>query len=221
MTTNKTIYDYQGVLATIQAIDHKAHIAGGAVRDTLLGKAIHDVDIFAPDDIVDEAARRLRSDHAYVKVGEWKEYLGFSDPAMLRVAKFEKADETIPICLIGLKPAFTRPAENIARFDFGLCMVAFDGATTFQTSEFDHDVGAKTFTLLRADNRAQFVYSMSRYEKITARRYAGWSLSIHGDFEEFARERALGREFYRDFVKGFDGEFILKPKDRPIVTLSS
>ena len=119
MTTNKTVFDYATILASLQRIDHKAHIAGGAVRDTILGKPIHDIDVFMEDSLVEEAAACLRSSHGYVKVGEWKEYLGFSDPAMTRVAKFEKADETIPICVIGLKSAYAYPRANMSRFDFG------------------------------------------------------------------------------------------------------
>jgi hypothetical protein len=98
----------------------------GAVRDTILQKQIHDIDVFMEDEHVEEAAALLRSSCSYVKVGEWKQYLGFSDPAMTRVAKFEKADETIPVCIIGLLPRFANPKDNIARFDFGICMAAFD-----------------------------------------------------------------------------------------------
>ena len=93
-----------------------------------------------------------------MKVGEWKQYLGFSDPAMMRVAKFENADATIPICIIGLLPRFASPKENIARFDFGVCMAAFDGENTIQTPEFETDEENKTFTLCRADNQAQFAF---------------------------------------------------------------
>jgi hypothetical protein len=215
MNANKTIFDYAGVLATLQQIAPEAHIAGGAVRDTILQKRIHDIDIFMDDAHVEEAVVCLRSSCGYVKVGEWKQYLGFSDPAMLRVAKFEKADEAIPICIIGLKPEYTDPGENIARFDFGVCMAAFDGETTFRTSQFNLDAETKTFTLWRADNKEQFAYSMSRFEKITAGRYSGWGLTIPERFEEMAKEHAFRRHFYRaDFVKGFDGESVLKPKER-------
>ena len=113
------------------------------------------------DEHVEEAAALLRSQCSYVKVGEWKQYLGFSDPAMTRVAKFEKADETIPVCIIGLLPNFASPKANIARFDFGICMAAFDGKQTMRAAEFDQDEKARTFTLCRADNQAQFAYSMS------------------------------------------------------------
>ena len=99
------MFDYTTVLATLQQIAPEAHIAGGAVRDTILQKQIHDIDVFMKDEHVEEAAALLRSHCSYVKVGEWKQYLGFSDPAMTRVAKFEKADETIPVCIIGLLPS--------------------------------------------------------------------------------------------------------------------
>src|SRR6516165_1044292 len=104
-----TVFDYATILATLQQIAPEAHIAGGAVRDTILQKQIHDIDVFMKDEHVEEAAALLRSSCSYVKVGEWKEYLGFSDPAMTRVAKFEKTDETVPICIIGLQPGFATP----------------------------------------------------------------------------------------------------------------
>ena len=208
------VSDFTTVLTTLQRIAPEAHIAGGAVRDTILQKQIHDIDVFMKDEHVEEAAALLRSSHSYVKVGEWKEYLGFSDPAMTRVAKFEKADETIPICIIGLLPGFANPRDNIGRFDFGICMAAFDGKQTIRTAEFDKDEKANTFTLCRADNYAQFAYSLSRFEKTTAARYKGWSLSIPDEFEGLAKEHTFQRYWYRDFVKGFDGESILKPKER-------
>jgi hypothetical protein len=185
------------------------------VRDTILQKQIHDIDVFMQDEHVEEAAARLRSQCSYVKVGEWKQYLGFSDPAMTRVAKFEKADEAIPVCIIGLLPSFAKPRDNIARFDFGICMAAFDGKQTMRAAEFDRDEKAGTFTLCRADNERQFAYSLSRFEKLTAARYMGWSLSVPIEFEDLAREHAFRRHWYRDcFIKGFDGESVLKPKER-------
>src|SRR3974390_2540526 len=148
----KTMFDYTAVLAALQQIAPEAHIAGGAVRDTILKKQIQDIDVFMRDEHVDEAAALLRSSCSYVKVGEWKQYLGFSDPAMLRVAKFEKADEKIPICIIGFLPGFSNPRRNGARFDFGICMAAFDGKQTMRAAEFGQDEKAHTFTLCRADN---------------------------------------------------------------------
>jgi hypothetical protein len=211
-----TVLDYATVLAALQQVAPEAHIAGGAVRDSLLHKQIHDIDVFMKDEHVETAAALLRSLCSYVKVGEWKQYLGFSDPAMTRVAKFEKADETIPICIIGLEPYFASPQANMDRFDFGICMAAFDGVQTIRTAQFDRDAEEKLFTLLRADNKGQFDYSMSRFEKISAGRYAGWTLAVSNEFEEYVRERAFRHHWYQDYAtKCFmHHENLLKPKER-------
>jgi poly(A) polymerase-like protein len=215
-----TVFDYTHVLTTLQQIAPEAHIAGGAVRDTILEKAIADIDVFMDDQHVDAAAALLRSACSYVKVGEWKQYLEFSDPAMTRVAKFEKADETVPVCIIGLQSRFARPAHNVARFDFGVCMAAFDGKDTLRTAEFDQDVQDQMFTMHRADNLAQFTYSMSRFKKITAGRYTGWTLTIPDELKEFAKEYTLRQHWYRDFTKGFAGHMVLRPKERAALGLN-
>ena len=72
------------------------------MRDTILERPIKDIDLFLDAFCADEAAAVLRSKFGFVKVGEWKSYEMFSDPAVVRVARFEKHDETIPVCLIGL-----------------------------------------------------------------------------------------------------------------------
>ena len=74
----KTMFDYTDVLATLQQIAPEAHIAGGAVRDTILKKPICDIDVFMKDEHVEAAAALLRSSCGYVKVGEWKEYISAS-----------------------------------------------------------------------------------------------------------------------------------------------
>jgi hypothetical protein len=108
---------------------------------------------------------------------------------MTRVAKFEKSGETIPICLVGVLPEFANPKDNIARFDFGICMAAFDGKRDIiRTAEFEQDVKAHTFTLCHADNRGQFAYSLHRFRKITATRYNDWSLVIPGKFAWLMRD---------------------------------
>jgi hypothetical protein len=211
----KTVHDYATLLASLQQIAPEAHIAGGAVRDTILQKQIKDVDVFMSDEHVDEAALYLRSAWKYVKVGEWLQYEGFSDPAMTRVARFERWDEIIPVCIIGLQPSYAYPKSNIARFDFGICMAAFDGKNIIRVDAFNADVEAKTFTLYRADNQAQFNYSMSRFEKLTADRYRGWTLAVAEEFEEYVRGRAFRDHWYCDYAEeGMRRVNVLKPKER-------
>ena len=94
-------------------------------------------------------------------------------------------------------------------------MAAFDGKQTMRAAEFDQDEKARTFTLCRADNQAQFAYSLSRFEKITAARYTGWSLTVPREFEGLAKEHAFRRLWYwDDFTKGIHGKSILRLKER-------
>lgn len=195
---------YNSILNTIRNICPTAHIGGGAVRDSLLERPIRDVDLFLDADCTDAAAVLLRSQFSFVKVGEWESYEMFSDPAVARVAKFEKADETIPVCLIGLKPLYESPRprgmqDNLARFDFGICMAGWDGENVYTAPEYKIDIERKTFTLCRADNQPQFNYSMSRFDKMTADRYAGWKLVVPAKFEAMAKDHALRKTHYYDY----------------------
>jgi hypothetical protein len=210
---------YNPILNMIRSLCPTAHIGGGAVRDSLLERPIRDIDLFLDDACSDAAAKLLRSQFGYVKVGEWESYEMFSDPAVARLAKFEKADETIPVCLIGLKePRGMR--DNLARFDFGTCMAAWDGDRVYVAPEYTRDVNQKTFTLCRADNQPQFDYSRSRFDKLTADRYAGWELVVPAKFQALARKNALKKTHYYDHDTGewmrreVDGPQVLTPKAR-------
>jgi hypothetical protein len=55
---------------------------------------------------------------------------------------------------------------------------------------------------------------MVRFEKITTARYKGWSLVIPQEFAWLAKEHTFARHWYEDFIKGFHGESVLKPKER-------
>lgn len=136
---------------------------------------------------------------------------------MTRVCKFEKAEETIPVCIIGLKSKYAEPEANIARFDFGVCMAEFDGNEVLRAPEFDIDVENKVFTLHRADNFEQFAYSLSRHRKITAGRYQGWGLSIADDFMDLAKEYEFRRHWYTDnsYLYAKDERYNdMRPKER-------
>jgi hypothetical protein len=211
---------YNDILKTIRGLDPTAHIGGGAVRDHLLNRPIKDIDLFLDGAHVKEAARLMRSKFGYVKVGEWKQYEMFSDPALFCLAKFEKADETMPVCLIALKKP-RGMQDNLRRFDFGICMAAWDGSDVYIAPEYTTDIERKTFTLCRADNRPQFNYSMSRFKKMTADRYAGWKLVVPARFEAMAKEYARSETHYYDFDTGewlpreyVDGPQHLTPKAR-------
>lgn len=211
--TRTTVFDYTDILTSLRQLAPEAHIAGGAVRDTILKRPICDIDVFLDDAALETAAARLRSAYGYVKVGEWQQYLGFSDPVMTRLAKFERADAAIPLCLIGLQGDYVTVEDNLSRFDFGICMAAFDGKTVTRAAAFNDDAETQTFTLLRADNIEQFAYSMSRFKKITADRYIGWTLAVPKEFEPLATQHTMRKEWYWS-DELYHGKQVMCPKDR-------
>lgn len=217
----KTVRDYAEILNAVRRIAPEAHIAGGAVRDTILGKSIRDVDVFLHEWHRTQVAAMLRSEFEYVKVGEWEQYELFSDPMIAGVARFEKASEKIPVCLIALKRPLDAQ-ENMRRFDFGICMGAWDGSGEFITRpEFEEDRENQTFTLCRADNKEQFAYSMTRFEKLTADRYQGWTIAIPKKFEDLAKERVFRQHYYEDDLGAFVGKNVLRPKDRSALKVAA
>ena len=210
---------YNPILDAIKNLCPTAHMGGGAVRDTLLARPIRDIDLFLDVTYTDAAAKLLRSEFGFVQTFERKSYKMSSDPAVVRVATFEKADETIPICLIGLKQ--TRGMQdNLARFDFGLCMAGFDGDKVYTAPEYKRDVEQKTFTLYCADDQPQFNCSMWRFDKITADRYAGWRLVVPEAYRELAREYTFKKvSCYNTETNGWMfrevvGQPLLTPKAR-------
>ena len=81
------VQHYGTILEALQRdVSDSVHIAGGAVRDTILERPIRDIDIFIHSLSGDAAAALLRSKFGYVKVGEWRQYEMFSDPMVARVA---------------------------------------------------------------------------------------------------------------------------------------
>jgi hypothetical protein len=212
------LQNYSDMIVALQQIHPSAHIAGGAVRDTILERPIRDIDIFVADEAREAAAKLLRSKFGYVKVGEWQQYEHFSEPCITRVAKFERADSAIPLSVIGLDedkfPGGITIPSNITRFDFGICMAAYDGREQVRHPLFELDANNSAFTLHRADNEEQFAYSMVRYQRLTKERYAGWGLAVPVKFEPLVAKVSMKKSWYHDYEGPFGySAQVLRPKD--------
>ena len=66
-------------------------------------------------------------------------------------------------------------------------MAGWDGDEVYTAPEYKTDIEQKTFTLCRADDWPQFNYSMSRFDKMTADRYAGWKLVVPANSRRWQR----------------------------------
>jgi hypothetical protein len=189
---------WSDLLSRIQTIAPDAHVAGGAVRDVLrdsgqgaMIESINDIDIFfgrkltssnkeceAERDRAASILNLVNDDFGYKSDDIWYgRYEGFSDNIIWGTKRserhFSKRDvnhgQYTPLNFVWLNEVLT-PEENIARFDFGLCRVAFDGKRIITTPEYEHDVRNGCLTMLRADGYHQFCYSMMRYTRLVRER---------------------------------------------------
>ncbi len=126
-----------------------AIVAGGCLRDAILGKPVKDYDIFIPrwtGDLPTDAADGISSD-------EWKarkEKYGSLDAIYVKTEKY--ADQTFD--LIYVYPDQTAEQDFtqwvLDRFDFNICKVAYHQTTGLEVDgDFWIDVLAKRLTLAR------------------------------------------------------------------------
>lgn len=127
-------------------------VAGGAIRDTLNGRAIKDVDVFM-DSAYEQAFKRS------VNYQQWRK-LGKQDTEYKLANVVKDVYETnygydwpvqVIFCSID-------PEEYVTRyFDFGLCKAWYDGSHIHCHKDFVKDVNNKTITMCldeKAMNRA-------------------------------------------------------------------
>ncbi len=161
-----------------QTHDPNAHIAGGDLRDCLLGRAPKNVDIFVPHGAFKAINRDfINNGFDITRVIHPDRFR--SNPEICAATDYKSADGTI-INLTGLSRPMT-VTDNLERFDFGICRVGFDGSKLVQHANFDRDTKAEEFVLRRCDNREQFFRSLSRAVRLSVK-YPGWRLVIPPKF---------------------------------------
>lgn len=133
-------------------------VAGGAVRDTLNGRYVKDVDIF-----MDSA--HYKTFTRQVSHGEWR-LLG-SDETEYRLANVvSKVFENTRGYDYPVQVVFTTtdPEEYVTRyFDFGICKAWYDGTRIHCHKDFVRDVNNKTITMCMDDKSLHRAYSNVPY----------------------------------------------------------
>ena len=167
--------EWSKLLSRIQQKESRALIAGGCLRDHYLERPVADIDIFVPDDETG-AAGVIRYDRPVLAKSVPKPYFTH-DSDVRQIGYYESAEERLtPVNLIHVSSYACTPWDQIERFDFGICQIAFDGQQLFMTSAFGRDVKERTFTYLRQEpSEAQHEASMGRFERLSLK-YPGWKL---------------------------------------------
>lgn len=166
------------ILETLHKAKIPAVLAGGTVRDHILNRPVKDIDVFVPScaagELVltwtgwePEGIKALRNSDL--------SYAPWSDGSVQWTVTLDWKGHKVQIIGVYLKE-FT--ARNIVeRMDFGLCQAWYDREEGFlNTEHFTMDAEDEKLTLLRADNEKQREYSLKRYARLTAEKYAGWPL---------------------------------------------
>lgn len=157
--------------------DPTAIVAGGAIRDTLLGKPVKDVDIFMSARNAHRIVSVLKEwyavgDDSYARnlvnpptgFGQLASAAaggatGYENNHILQV--FERHDLELPANLIVLD---VDPVMYVTDgFDFGICKAWYDGNCVHTHKDFGNDVNSRTITMtLTADQLKQLYPSVKK-----------------------------------------------------------
>lgn len=162
MIAEDRLQQFQEILRVVRKKFPGSHpvIGGGALRDSILGRPIKDVDVLlrAKDhnsldsDITSYVRPPIIVQHGYGRAdmhGCWnyrEQICGYDVQLIL-------AD-------------FNDVYDLAHTFDIGLCRVTYDGSTLYVTEEFRKDAEDKKFRIHRADNAYELARSQRRVERL-------------------------------------------------------
>ncbi len=181
---------HRGIVEFIKSVLHQlqaggfpeAIVAGGALRDLDNGqeRSIKDIDVFVSDRSGYLAALiDALPDFAYhlavpVHVAQYMEFEG-----VVSVHEFKYRDFP-PVQIVVMKiNRSTEPEDIIARHDFGICQIAFDGTKVYTTAAYQNDHRNHTFSIIRCRDDKDLARSLRRYDRLS-KKYPGWDLRWGG-----------------------------------------
>ncbi len=167
------------LLDEIRVIAPDAHIAGGALRDLDHDRPVKDIDIFIPAEH-DVAVELLAMELGFERDGavDLSSMVG-SDPAVRSSVTWKKEGH-LPVNAIYLT-SNTRPVDNLARLDLGLCQIAFDGQMLLRTPAYMTDWVDGTMTVTRCDNSDQMGRTVKRAARLRLK-YPSYGFRIPTEF---------------------------------------
>lgn len=169
----RTVLDAIGFFPRSDAAN--PYIAGGALRDLVLGRLPKGIDIFTGPGWNEKALLSLGS------VRDLKDDPG--DPSASRmIGNSERIERIVQLTIPGLPPFNIierkdnpSPREILPRFDFGICRIAWDEAGWMIHEDFLHDLRYRVFTA-RAGLRS--ASSTLRRAECFALRFPGWGYDL-------------------------------------------
>ena len=143
-------------------------IAGGAVRDYLLGVEAKDIDVFVPLSWNSPTGFAEWFSHPDAEEYEMTDHVGFV---------MQQKIEGVTVDLIGISLEPFTGVVLINTFDFGICRSWFDGDQIHDTFEAMHDREKGRVTVM-LDSRPERL--LQRFLRFNARHGGEWSLFKDG-----------------------------------------
>ncbi|MCA8110265.1 hypothetical protein [Burkholderia cepacia] len=186
------IKQFDSILAQLQEVGVKGLIAGGAVRDHILGKPVKDIDVFVAHD--PDVVSKLQAAFGVLHVNPSlaAEYIGEAGQSEVsHVYEVSFGDDPfdpdlghVPVQVIALAPGMD-PLDRVKHHDFGICQCWYVGhGFKMYTEAFAADMSGKRFTLMHCEDQHQFDRSMRRWERFKER-FPEFSLYVPFRFREY------------------------------------
>lgn len=169
-------------LALVKPHDPTAFVGGGALRDSILGVSIKDIDIFVGpgfDPARFEEVTDLRLDDLQDHVDP-TEYQDFFQGDLKDVFCFTPFAGALPVQIVQMARGMTI-REQLDRFDFSFCQVAWDGSFLTVGSSFYPDIERKIAGYAHTDEHPSYCGSVRRAVRLSDR-FPGWRFIMPGDY---------------------------------------
>ena len=160
------------VLRAVQVADPSAVVAGGCLRDTYLGEAFKDIDVFVgpgfdPDKLPYGwiATESASEEH----VARYREFYATNLRRVLALDRINGNGNPLPPVQIIERTHAILPTTVLESFDLGFCQIAYDGVCGYSTETFRRDMRDNTATCMLALDDPRMEHSKERAARFMAR----------------------------------------------------
>jgi hypothetical protein len=191
------------LLGRIRKISPQAVIAGGAVRDDLLGVEPKDYDFFIPFKEYPNVVREFNGGKRHPKSKDYTtSHSDISD-----VYQFEYEGIKVELMRSRFDPSEDFGQKVIQSFDFGICMAYYEGSSLIRdTDKFQEDVKNGTMTLYKLQRISDLPRSIDRFNRLNGRlggryKFTSPRLQLLKDEDNSEKTEKTGLEVYSNPYK--------------------
>jgi hypothetical protein len=153
------------IITSLRMAGFNAVVAGGYLRDSILGLEPKDIDVFLPrTDLTTEQMEETLT-RVMVQSVTCEFNLSYANMEARRVFTTLPNWGALPIQFVELSEG-TDPKERVLEHDFGICQVWVDMDGLHTTGFFDVDQAQRTCTLVYCESEVEWKRSMRRWDRL-------------------------------------------------------